>query len=144
MTAHMLAISTPSAHWHQRLNPLHWPWYNRLCQKRRIACQSLLATWLVRPCQNPLHTYSLSASLALRGEAGTADAGRCRMAVVLLLGTMVERGFARIGARRRISSCNLAAIARIVSFQHRVKRILGSPASLDQHRSLSKEGIGPP
>ena len=72
--------------------------------------------------------YLLQASSALKAAGESAGSGHCRMAVVLLLGTMAETGLARISVLRRISSCSLVAIARIVGFQRRVKHILGNPA----------------
>ena len=58
------------------------------------------------------------------------------MAVVLLLGTMVETVLALISELRRISLCSLVAIARTVGFPHRVRRILGNPSGFDQHQHL--------
>lgn len=72
--------------------------------------------------------YLLQASSFRRAAGESGGSGRCRMAVVLLLGTMAETGLARISALHRISLCSLVAIARIVGFQHRVKHILGNPA----------------
>ena len=128
VTTHRLAISDPSGHLHQRLSLRHWPWCDRLYRRGRTACRNWWATLVLQPCQNPLHMYLLQASSFRRVAGESADSGRCRMAVVLLLGTMAETGLARISVLRRISSCSLVAIARIVGFQHRVKHILGNPA----------------
>ena len=86
---------------------------------------------MLQPCQNPLHMYLLQASSVPRAAGESAGSGRCRMAVVLLLGTMVETGLAQTSVLHRISSCSLVAIARIVGFPHRVKRILGNPTKFD-------------
>ena len=88
--------------------------------------------------------WSLQASSFRRAAGESADSGRCRMAVVLLLGTMVVTAPAQISALHRISLCSLVAIARIVGFQHRVKRILGNPARFDQNHRLSDGAIGVP
>ena len=130
-TTHKLAISDPSAHLHRRLSLRHWPWYDRLCRRGRTACRNCWATLVLQPCQNPLHMCLLQASSVPRAAGESAGSGRCRMAVVLLLGTMVETGLAQTSVLHRISSCSLAAIARIVGFPHRVKRILGNPIRID-------------
>ncbi len=79
----------------------------------------------------------LQASSFRRAAGEFADSGRCHMAVVLRLGTMVETALAQISALHRTSLCSLVAIARIVGFPHRVKRILGNPARFDQNHRLS-------
>ena len=99
---------------------------------------------MLQPCQSPLHMCLLQASSLRRAAAESAGSGRCRMAVVLLLGTMVETTLAQISALHRISWCSLVAIARIVGFQHRVKRILGNPGRMGQNHSLSDGTIGVP
>ena len=131
VTTHKLAISDPSVHLHRRLSLRHWPWCDRLCRRGRIACRNWSATLVLQPCQNPLHMYLLQASSVRRAAGESADSGRCRTAVVLLPGTMVETGLAPISVPHRISSCSLVAIARIVGFLHRVKRILGNPTRFD-------------
>ena len=144
VTTHRLAISDPSAHSHRRLSPRHWPWCDLLCQRGRTACRNCWATLVLRPCQSPLRMYLLQASSFRRVAEEFADSGRCRMAVVLPLGTMVETALAQIWALHRISLCSLEAIARIVGFPHRGRRILGNPARLDQNHRLSDGAIGVP
>ena len=86
---------------------------------------------MLQPYQNLPHMRLLQASSFRKAARVSADSGRYRMVVVLLLGTMVETGLAQTSALHRISSCSLVAIARIVGFQHREKRILGNPARFD-------------
>lgn len=144
VTTHRLAISDPSAHLHQRLSLRHWPWCDRLCRRGRTACRSLWATLVLRSCQSPLHMCLLQVSSSRRGAGECAGSGRCRMAVVLLPDTMVETALAQISALHRTSLCSLVAIARIVDFPHRVRRILGNPARFDQHHRLSDGALGVP
>ena len=144
VTTHKLAISDPSAHLHRRLNLRHWPWFDQLCRTGRTACRNCWATLVLRSCQSPLHMYLLQASSAQRAAGEFADSDRCRTAVVLLPGTMVETALAQISALHRISLCSLVAIARIVGFPHRGRRILGNPARFDQNHHLSDGAIGVP
>lgn len=131
VTTYRLAISDPSAHLRRPLSLRHWPWCDRLCRRGRTACRNSWVTLVLQPCRNPLHMCLPQVSSFRRAAEGSADSDRCRMAVVLLLGTMVETGLAQTSALHRISSCSLVAIARIVGFQHRVKRILSNPARFD-------------
>ena len=136
VTTHRLAILDPSAHLHRRLSLRHWLWCDRLCRRGRTACRSLWARLVLRSCQSPLHMCLLQASSSRRAAGEFAGSGRCRMAVVLLPGTMVETGLALISELRRISLCSLVAITRIEGFPHRVRRILGNPSGFDQHISV--------
>ena len=139
-----LAILDPFAHSHRRLSLRHWPWCDLLCRRRRTACRNCWATLVLRPCQSPLRMYLLQASSFPREAEEFAGSGRCRMAVVLPLGTKVETALAQIWALHRIFLCSLVAIARIVGFPHRGRRILGNPARLDQSHLPSDGAIGVP
>ena len=84
----------------------------------------------------------LQVSSSRRAAGEFAGSGSCRMAVVLLLGTMVETALALISELHRTSLCSLVAIARIVGFPHRVRRILGNPVGFGQHHRLRDGALG--
>lgn len=49
----------------------------------------------------------------------------------------MEKGLALPGNLRRISGCNLAAIAKIARFQRRVRRIRDTPGNLEGNMAVT-------